>query len=410
MSKFLEYLKVALRNIRGNLLRSILTCIIIALGIWALVGIQSSIAVLGDSVADLFSPFGTNQFTISNRAASFDSSEDVKPRPVISYNEAKQFKQNYNFPSKVSISLDYGGVLELRGNGEKTNPSYSISGVDENYLDLNDAEIETGRRFSLSEIESGQNVAIIPMTLKDLLFKGMKAKEVVGQRITAGGQRYRIIGILKDKGQGFGGTSNFILVPIENVNIHFATTRSNYGIKVGVSTSEGMEPGMAEATGIMRLARGLRVIDEDDFYIDNPAAADKQLQEMTQKVSVGGLAIGLVTLFGAAIGLMNILLVSVTERIREIGISKAIGATVESIRLQYFLEGIVISLFGGLLGIVLGIISGWLLANAFKREFIIPWKWIGIGLAICITVGLVSSIYPAIKASKLNPIDALRHN
>lgn len=405
-----EYVKLAVRNIRGNLLRTILTCFIIALGIAALVGIQTAISSLGNQLGEMFSPFGTNQFTISNRASNFSSNEERKINPVITYEEAQMFKKNYRYPSKVSIDYRFGGNIEIKGNNETTNPNFSIIGVDNYYMELNNQEVETGREFSTNELNNGVNVILITTGLKNILFKGFKSEEVINQRITVSGRRYTIVGILKDQGQGFGGNSNQVYIPLQNINLNFARPTSNYSLKIGVNTTEMVVPGIEEAKGIMRLSRGLRVIDDDNFDINNPNAADKQLKAVTKNVSLAGFGIAIVTLSGAAIGLMNILLVSVTERIREIGISKAIGATARSISLLYFLEGIIISLLGGILGVVLGLLVGLGVATATKATFVVPWLWIFIGITICLIVGLVSSIYPAIKASKLNPIDALRQN
>ena len=406
-----EYFKLAVRNIRGNLLRTILTCFIIALGIAALVGIQTAISSLGSSLGDLFSPFGTNQFTVANRGNDFSSNEERKVNPIITFDEAQNFKKFYQFPSKVSINYRYGGGLEVKGNNETTNPNFAIIGVDDYYMELNNQEIEAGRDFSSNELISGASVVTIPQSLKETLYKDRSDDEVLNQRITVAGRRYTIIGIMKEKGQGFGGgNANVVYAPLQNVHSNFATPNSNFSIKVGVRTNEMVVPAIEEAKGIMRLSRGLRVIDEDNFAIENPNNADKELDKVQGYASGGGLVIALVTLAGAAIGLMNILLVSVTERIREIGVSKAIGASVRSIQMLYFFEGIIISLLGGVLGVFLGLLVGFGVAKAAKSAFVVPWGWIILGFVICFLVGLVSSIWPAMKASRLNPIDALRQN
>ncbi len=405
-----EYIKLALRNIRSNLLRTSLTCLIIAFGIMALVGIQTVISSLGNSVADLFSSFGTNQFSITNKQADFDTDDEEKPNPVIKYQEARQFKKLMTFPSKISISANYGGNLEFKGNNNKTNPNQQIIGGDQNYLLLNNQELEWGRNFNQNEINSGDNVAIIPPEIISKLFKYYDAEDCLGKTIIAGNQRYNIIGILKDKGQSFGGNSNFILIPIEQFRSQFGTDKTNYNIKVGVSTNDAMGPAMDEATGLMRVARQLRVTQANNFEIEKPDAANNEFKSLMNNITMGGLLIGIVTLSGAAIGLMNILLVSVTESVREIGISKALGATVAAIRLQYFIEGITISLLGGLLGIFLGLLAGMGVAQITNSKFIIPWNWVGIGLFVCLIVGIIASIYPAYRASQLNPIEALRQN
>jgi len=384
----LEYLKLALRNIKGNLLRTFLTCFIIALGIAALVGIQTAISSLGNELGELYSPFGTSQFTISNRNSNFSRDEERKVNPIFTFDEVQTFKKYYRFPSKVSVNYRVGGGMEIKGNNEKTNPNYSITAVDENFMELNNQAVETGRDFTTNELLSGNDVAIIPLSLKKILFKNFATKDVLNQRITVSGRRYNIVGILEEKGQGFGGGSNNVVyVPLQNAKINFSTPNTNYSLKVGVKTNEMITPAIEEAKGIMRLARGLRVIDTDNFAINNPNAADKELKDITGKVSLAGLLIALVTLSGAAIGLMNILLV-----------------------MLYFFEGIIISMIGGLLGVILGLLVGLGVAALTKSVFVVPWVWVFVGLFICLMVGLLSSIYPAIKAAKLNPIEALRQN
>lgn len=408
MVQLFEYVKLAYRNIRGNLLRTVLTCLIIAFGIMALVGIQTVISSLKNQASDVFSPLGTNQFSIVNQDFSFQSSSTKKVNPAISYEEANSFKELMTFPSRISISATVKNGQELRSSGKKTNPTYAVIAGDEYYLELNNQEIETGRGFSFNELQRGENVAIITSSLQKKLFPDLSAEGVLDQMVIAAGVRYRIVGLLKDKGQGFGGTSSFIFIPLQNAVKFFATPKTNYTIKIGVNEQSQLTAAREEAKGVMRAARKLQTTEEDDFVIEDPSAAGSELVSLLKNVTMGGLLIGIITLAGAAVGLMNILLVSVTERIREIGISKAIGATVLSIRLQYFVEGMLISLFGGFLGILLGLLAGFLVAMVLKTRFTIPWDWIIIGMVVCLFVGLLSSIYPAIKASRLNPINALR--
>ncbi|MBX2845232.1 MAG: ABC transporter permease [Saprospiraceae bacterium] len=408
--KVLEYIKLALRNIRGNLLRTILTCLIIGFGIMALVGIQTAIKSLGNQATALFSPLGANQINITNRQNEFETDDTRKPNPVISYEEATEFKQRLSFPGKVAITVTGPSFIEFRAGGEKTNPTYAMVGVDRDYFELNNQELSYGRNFTQNELFSGVNVCIAGSDTVAELFEGQDKEEVLGQSIIAMNQRYRIIGILKKSGEGFGNSSQNILVPISNIHRLYTTKYTNYNIKLGVATNDAITPAMAEARGVMRAVRDLRTIDEDNFAIKDQGAATDGLKDLLNQVTMGGLVIGIVTLTGAAIGLMNILLVSVSERIREIGISKAIGASVGNIRLQYFVEGMVISFIGGIIGIILGLLVGLLVAKLTNSVFQVPWDWVGIGMTICLFVGLISSIYPAIKASRLNPIEALRQN
>ncbi len=408
MARFIQYLKLALRNIRGNLLRTILTCLIIAFGIMALVGIQTAIKSLGNSVKGVFNPLGANVITITNQNRSFNvENSGKKPNPRITAEEADDFKEKFTFPgSKVSSYVSYPGTVELKHQGEKTNPNFNIVGVDEHYLEIRGFEIEHGRYFTISELQSGTSVALIGADAVNDLFD-KKAENAIDKSILIGNRRYRIIGVVKKDGQGFNSNGRLTFVPANNID-RFYSFLQNHVVRIGVSEPEDVNRAVAEATGTMRLARKLKTTEENDFDVRDPGSANNDLIDVLNKVSMGGLLIGIITLTGATIGLMNIMLVSVTERIREIGVSKAIGATVGNIRLQYFIEGITISVLGGLLGIIFGLLIGLIVAKLTKSVFTIPWNWVLWGLLICIIVGIISSVIPAYKASRLNPIEALR--
>jgi len=374
----------------------------------ALVGIQTAISSLGNSISAVFSPLGANQFSITDRDNSFDSDDNVKPNPRIEYDETELFKEAYNYPGKVTAYMFVPGANEIRYRGEKTNPNYSIIGGDEHFIELENHTLKDGRNFTNTEIQNGAAVAIIGSAMVDDLFEDQV--NIIGESIHAKNQRYRIIGILDSKGNSFNSSDRLVVIPSQNVNRFFSDLYTNYTIKVGVQEAEDIQPAIAEAYGAMRLARGLRTIDDNNFAIRDPGATNDDFVDLINKVSMGGLLIGLITLVGAGIGLMNILLVSVTERIREIGVSKAIGATSGNISLQYFIEGIVISLIGGFMGIIFGLLIGLLVAKLTKSVFMVPWDWVALGVVICLVVGLLSSIFPAYKAARLNPIEALRND
>jgi len=280
-------------------------------------------------------------------------------------------------------------------------------GVDENYVTTSGYDIEKGRNFSASEVLYGASVAIIGSEIVTTLFK--KKENPIDQIISIGSGKYKIIGVLKSKGtsMGFSGDKSCML-PLNNIRQYFSKPDMSYGINVMLKDSKSMDAAINEATGLFRNVRRLRVGQEDNFEIAKSDNIAEMLFENIKYVTLAATIIGLITLLGASIGLMNIMLVSVTERTREIGIRKAIGATKELIKRQFIIEALVICQLGGMLGIILGILVGNLISLLTGGSFIVPWLWIFLGLVLCFIVGLASGIYPAIKASKLDPIEALR--
>jgi putative ABC transport system permease protein len=289
---------------------------------------------------------------------------------------------------------------------KKTDPNVLVMGGDINYLKVAGYDISEGRNFSQQEVNSASSVAIIGSELKSKLFKTLNP---LGENIFIGGAKFRVIGVLKGKGSsmGFGG-DRIIIVPIQNAYQTFSMPNMSSVITVAVNDIKTLDFAVEEATSVFRKVRRIPVRSEDNFNIYKSDNIAKELISNLSYVTIAATVIGFITLIGAAVGLMNIMLVSVTERTREIGIRKAIGATQEVIRKQFLLEAIVICQIGGLGGIILGIVIGNIVTSLVGVGFIIPWLWIMGGFTLCLLVGLVSGIYPAIKASKLDPIDALR--
>ncbi len=406
-----ENIRQALRAIRANLTRTILTCLIIAFGIMALVGILTAVDSLKASIYSNFSTLGSNTFSIKQSGQSMrrrggGSDEQVSP-PII-YDQAKMFKDRYTFPSKVSISTMATMIGTVKFNSEKTNPNIGVWGIDENYLEASGYEISQGRFFTPNEINEGSNEVVIG---QDVLVKLFKSKsQPINQFVSISNMRYRIIGVMKTKGSSMVRSGdNTVYIPIINAIRYFKGNDASVGVSVTVDNIDQLNYSIDEAIGLFRSIRGLKLSESNNFEMTKSDAIANTVVDQVSYVTIAATIIGLITLFGAAIGLMNIMLVSVTERTREIGVSKALGATRKTIRTQFLVEAIVICQIGGLLGIILGMLAGNGVSLLIGGAFIIPWVWIITGIVFCFIVGLVSGIYPAIKASKLDPIEALRY-
>jgi putative ABC transport system permease protein len=409
----LDNINEALQSIKGSILRSLLTLLIIAVGITCLVGILTALDNILFSMSSNFNRLGANSFSIRPASTEIQASaggRTMKQSDPITYEQAMRFKEAYKFSgTNVTVDASCENNATVKFREKESNPNVMVLGVDENHTQVLAYELEEGRSFNASEINSMNYRAVIGSEIVKLLFDGNPSK-ALGAEIVINTDRYRVIGVLKSKGSSSGGNNDRrVLIPLLTAKAKYGFATKNYNISVGVTTDVEIEQALEVATGIMRNIRRLSAYDKNDFEIRKSDSILATLKDMTSTLRLATVIIAMLTLLGAAIGLMNIMLVSVTERTREIGVRKALGATRQNIMIQFLTEAIVICLMGGIVGIILGILLGLFVTIIIKGAFVIPWAWMALGMFVCIFVGVVSGLYPALKASRLDPIESLRY-
>ncbi len=412
VSMFIENVRISLKAIRTNLLRTILTIFIIAFGIMALVGILTAIDSIKLSLTESFSMMGANTFTIESRSIRVQIGNESyrrKNHEFISHRQAKEFKERFTLPAHVSIHTRASGTAVIKYQSYKSNPNNTVIGGDEDYIYTAGYEIARGRNFTAAEIEDNANVVLIGHSVANAAFD--RNQDPVNRFISVGSGRYRVIGVLESRGSSAGnmGTDRVCIIPYTNVRQYFSRPQMSYSVNVTPLHPEMLDIAVSEAEGVFRRVRRLEAIDESDFNITKSDQLAQMLIENLKFVTMAATIIGLITLAGAVIGLMNIMLVSVTERTKEIGTRKALGAKSVMIKRQFLYEAVVIGQLGAIVGIALGIVIGNGVSLAIGSSFIVPWKWILLGITLCFGVGVVSGYFPAVKASRLDPILALRH-
>ncbi len=397
-----------------------------ALGIFALILIITAIQAASLGLTNSFSTMGANAFAIrfKDRNIHFGGGHNSNTTKTktglhekksnngipISFDEAREFKARYSFPgAKVGIALRGATNIVVNTPEKKSNPDVNIFGGDENYLELNGYKVAYGRNFSPDEVNAGQNVCMIGASLAQKLFPDNNAK-AVDKVINVDHIPYRVIAVLEEKSSSaFFNTGRVVITTVYNIRRQYATESSSYNIAIMVGDLKMMDLAIGEATATFRPIRGLAVTDDDNFYIDKSDSIAQSLITNLGFLKMGTIGIAFITLIGAAIGLMNIMLVAVNERTKEIGLAKALGSTRKDIRSQFLFESILISLMGAVAGIVAGILVGNIVALLLKTGFVVPWMWVAIAIVVCSLVGLMAGLIPAIKASKLDPIVALRY-
>jgi putative ABC transport system permease protein len=331
----------------------------------------------------------------------------VKTNEKINVHQAELFKQNFKLNAKIAIHAVVNGNSVLKFESKKTNPNVNVTAIDENYLSIAGLLIEEGRNFTTLEIENGVSVALVGEDVVSKLYPDRK--KVLGSLLTIGSAKYKVIGVLKSKGSSSGSNDNLTLIGYTSARQNYDMKDVSYNISIFCDNAEDIDKTIEEASGVFRNIRKVRPGEEDHFEINKSDSNAEKLISILSNIKIATIVIGILTLIGAGIGLMNILLVSVNERTREIGVSKAMGATRRNIMMQFLSESVMICLLGGIAGIILGILFGNAVALGLHSSFIMPWNWVFYGLLFCTIIGLSAGIYPALKAGNLNPVEALRY-
>lgn len=427
MMQFADIFSLAFRTIRGNKLRTGLTVSIIAFGIMALIGIITAIQAMNQKLTESFATMGANGFTIrykqrniqfgqggrNNSEMKLSQKGKRKERTSnldkkITIQQAELFVDSFQFPSTIGIGITAGRNGIISYETRKTSPNIFLLGGDENYLALNGFAVEMGRNFNRLDIQSGRNVCLLGYDVANKLFKqGLQGS--VNKIVRINSIPYRVLGVLESRGSSFGfSRDNVVLTTYTNMQRNF-NPGGSYNIAIQASDINQVPAAMGEAEGLFRSIRRLNTTEQSNFVLDRADSVAEKAMNSLGFLTISATVIGLITLIGAAIGLMNIMLVSVSERTREVGLIKAIGGKRRSVSRQFLLEAIIISILGAFFGIILGVAVGNLFSFVLKTGFVVPWNWVFYGIVICTGVGLAAGIYPARKAGKLNPIEALRY-
>ncbi|MEO5685671.1 MAG: ABC transporter permease [Chitinophagaceae bacterium] len=420
----LDTVALSFRTIKSNKLRTGLTVAIIALGIAAVVGINTAIEAMTQKFTESFSAMGANGFSLryrqmwrmqNNQGAKKEKKGQKKEKQSnqnkpITKQQAEDFKQAFKFPAQVGLSIFGTSGATVNFENKKTNPTVRVSGGDDNFVDLNGYKLNSGRNLNELDVQSGRNVCLLGKDVATALF-GDNAERPIEKIIRVNNIPFRVIGVLKEKGSTLGFSwDNSVITSYNNVRRFFNSgPNASFSIGIKVGDIRLLDAGIGEAEGAFRSVRKLATTEGNNFLVDKSDSFVDMLMKNLGWLTGAAIIIGFITLVGAAIGLMNIMLVAVTERTKEVGLIKAIGGKQRNVRNQFLYESIIISLLGAAFGIVLGILLGNTVSMLMNTGFVIPWAWVLLGIVICSIVGLLAGLYPAFKASRLNPIEALRY-
>ena len=404
-----EQATVAVRSIRAQWLRTLLTITIIGMGIMALMSMITATEALRSSLLDQFIRLGAGTLQVSqkNESGAFGGRR-LSGTDALDFGQAMALKKAMTGVAITSVSAR-GTMMGRISSGEnETDPNVMVVGGDEGFLPMSAYALSAGRNFTAEEVRRNAPLVIIGQDVVDKLFA--PSENPIEQSIRIRNRRYSVLGVLEPEGASFGmSQDNQAILPVSEIRARFSGRRTSYSVQVRAPDPEAIASLSEVVTGEMRAIRGDLPGDPDSFRITRSDALIAQFNESLSSVTLAALFLGLITLLGSSIGLTNIMLVTVTERTREIGLRKALGASAKTIRAQFLVEVVIIGFLGGIFGVLMGIGVGNIVASYLEAPFALPWGWVAIALFLSGVVSLGSGYYPARKAAQLDPIDALRH-
>jgi putative ABC transport system permease protein len=402
-----EIFRLAFSSLTANKLRSSLTVLGIAVGVFSVIGVMTFINGMRGSIESGLNVLGANSFQISKfPAISFSDWNRFRNRRDVTYAIANRFKDLMGDSAKVNLQIGRGGQTVIFRD-RRTNPNVRLMGTDENYVTALNFEIAAGRNLGADDVEYGRPVCLLGSDVVQKLFPD---EEALGKVVRMNGQNYTVVGLLAPKGSAFGGNPDaLVMTPISRFLAVYGRSMRSINLNVQALNQAELTATQDKAVGMMRLVRGLHPEDLNDFEIFSNESLIEAFNKIADVVAAGALIISAIALLASGVGVMNIMLVSVTERTKEIGIRKSIGAKKRSILLQFLSEAVALSLIGGIAGVAVGVGGGNAAAYFMNTAITFPWMWAGIGLGVCGGIGVIFGLYPAWKAASLDPIEALRY-
>lgn len=409
LANFRESVVMALAAIRSSKLRSLLTLLGIVVGVFSIISVMTAVGVLRNSIEEGLTQLGVNTFQVQ-KMPNFRSDADhrrLRNRKDITYAQAVAVHDRATLAEAVGIeSWEFGRIVFW--NGEKTNPNIQLAGENVEGLETNDWPVGVGRGISNQDVDMALPVIVLGKAVAEKLFPPQISP--IGETVRLDGGIYKIIGVFEQKGGMLGGSGdNFVVIPISTYFHKYGKAGKSMHIMVKARSKEVFEDAVEQVRMILRSARNVPPAAEDDFFYFSNDSVINQFNEFTLYLRLGVLVVSSIALLAAGVGIMNIMLVSVTERTREIGIRKAIGAQRRDILGQFIIEAVILCEIGGMVGVLLGIAGGNVVGLLLEVPAVIPWDWAAIGIGVCTLVGMVFGVYPAWKASMLDPIESLRY-
>jgi putative ABC transport system permease protein len=404
----LEILRMAWSALGANKLRSALTVSGIAIGIFSVISVMTTISALQNSIETGLTFLGANTFQFAKYPTlNALGDERFKNRRNIDYQTYLTFVRLIGDTVELVTPKVFDTNVQAVLEGRKTNPNLEICGTNQGFIFSNNFQIAAGRNLSTQDVEFARSVCVIGKEIVDRLFPEGGA---IGKSIRLDGRTYEVIGAFAPKGEAFGANDdNTVIIPITKFFENYGSRNRTVNIAVQARNQIVYERTMGYAIGVFRKARGLKPEDPNDFEIYSNDSLAVAFRSIAGVVRIGAFVISTIALVAAGVGIMNIMLVSVTERTKEIGVRKSLGARQRDIRFQFLLEALFLSLLGAFSGIILGVAAGNALAGFLKAELVFPWGWSLAGVLACSAIGIIFGLYPAHKAASLDPIEALRY-